>query len=446
MSEADLRANQHQPHPAVRSDIESLQPNFAANGGSEPIDPHPTDTPVFLPQQPEEGWQTVNFPNAIGVDTIPTNPEAKNLQSQTQPPSGDAPPISDHLKNLLASAEQSKGKGLTPVTLMQALHECNRDLLQRIAQLETALEDSQKSLQARETLLEQRNVQLQDTQEQLTRLFAKLEVSNQTVQGQEISVESLTSQLATSQTRLAAVERECASTQQRYNEQLHQLVATENVCRELRSRLHRQQRHTLQFKAALERSLEMPHLNSIASIEASESADDVASAQLESLLAVVKSQSVPLQPTLNPSPVQPWSDRSSGQHSEAAAPEDPKSRESEAIEELNTLAEASGIQLQKLETDWHLKSATDSARKGVEPQLPVAQSEPESAAKLEIPELARASQILSSLETLGIQEMRGSAGEVRSGPEPEWLASITSLGMTAKKRRSLAEIELPSFK
>lgn len=445
MSEADIRANQHQPHPAVRSDIESLQPNFAANGGSEPIDPHPTDTPLFLTQQPEEGWQTVNFPNAISVDTIPTNPEAKNLQSQTQPPSGDAPPISDHLKNLLASAEQSKGKGLTPVTLMQALHECNRDLLQRIAQLETALEDSQKSLQARETLLEQRNAQLQDTQEQLTRLFAKLEVSNQTVQGQEISVESLSSQLATSQTRLAAVERECASTQQRYNEQLHQLVATENVCRELRSRLHRQQRHTLQFKAALERSLEMPQLNSIASIEASESADDVASAQLESLLAVVKSQNVPLQPTLNPSPVQPWSDRSQ-QHSEAATPEDPKSPEQEASQELNTLAEASGIQLQELETYWHLKPATDSARRGAEPQLPVAQSEPESAAKLEIPELARASQILSSFETLGIQEMRESVAEPRSPQEPEWLSSIASLGMTAKKRRSLAEIELPSFK
>jgi DNA repair exonuclease SbcCD ATPase subunit len=445
MPEADLRANQHQPHPAVRSDIESLQPNFAANGGSESIDPHPTNTPVLLTQQPEEDWQTVNFPNAISVDAIPTNPEAKNSQSQTQPPSGDTPPISDHLKNLLASAEQSKAKGLTPVTLMQALHECNRDLLQRIAQLETALEASHKNLQARETLLEQRNAQLQDTQEQLTRLFAKLEVSNQTLQSQEISVESLSSQLATSQTRLAAVERECASTQQRYNEQLHQLAATENVCRELRSRLHRQQRHTLQFKAALERSLEMPHVNSIASIEASESADDVANAQLESLLAVVKSQNVPLQPTINPSPVQAWSDRSQ-QNSEAMVPEDPKSLEQETTQELNTLAEASGIHLQDLETYWHLKPGTDSARKGAEPQLPIAQSESESAATLEIPELARASQILNSLETLGIQEVRGSTAESRSTREPEWLSSIVSVGMTAKKRRSLAEIELPSFK
>ena len=163
---------------------------------------------------------------------------------------------------MLGNAEQAKGKGSTPVTLMQALHECNRDLLQRLAQLETALEESQKTLQNRETLLEQRTAELENTQEQLTRLFGKVEVSHQTLQSQEILVENLRSQLATSQVRLATVERECASTVQRYNEQLHQLVATENICRELRARLHRQQRQTLQFKAALERSLDRPQVKS----------------------------------------------------------------------------------------------------------------------------------------------------------------------------------------
>ena len=122
MSEADLQANQHEPHPAVRSDIESFQPNFAANGGFEPIAPRRTDIPTFQPQQPEEDWQTVDFPNAISVDEIPTKPETKKLPSQTQPTPAGSPPISDHLKNLLASTEQAKGKGSTPVTRMQALH------------------------------------------------------------------------------------------------------------------------------------------------------------------------------------------------------------------------------------------------------------------------------------------------------------------------------------
>jgi cell division septum initiation protein DivIVA len=447
MSEADLRANQHQPHPAVRSDTESLQPNFAANGGFEPIDPHPTDTPTFLPEQSEEDWQTVDFPNAISVDAIPTNSETNNLPSQTPTSSAGSPSISDNLKNLLANSEQAKSKGSTPVTLMQALHECNRDLLQRIAQLETALEASQKNSQARETLLEQRNVELQNTQEQLTRLFGKLEVSNQTLQGQEISVESLTNQLVTSQTRLATVERECASIMQRYNEQLHQLTATENVCRELRSRLHRQQRHTLQFKAALEKSLEMPQLNSIASIEPFEHTEDTASAQLNSLLAAVNSQNVPLQTAFNATPVQPWSDRTPG-HPETAS-EESTNMESEIGQELNTLTAGSGILLQKMETYYHQESTTDSPRKIVEPQLPIARSEPEidpvTLGSQELA-LARAAQILSSVETAGIQEVRFSAAKPTTVAEPDWLASIATPRMNTKKRRSLAEIELPSFR
>jgi hypothetical protein len=444
MSEADLRVHQHQPHPAVPSDTEPLQSNLAAAGGFEPIAPHPTDTPARVPQQPEEDWQTVDFPNAISVDAIPTKPETKNSQSQTQPIEAGSPPISDNLKNLLGNAEQAKGKGSTPVTLMQALHECNRDLLQRLAQLETALEESQNTLQNRETLLEQRTAELENTQEQLTRLFGKVEVSHQTLQSQEILVESLRSNLATSQARLAAVERECASTVQRYNEQLHQLVATENVCRELRSRLHRQQRHTLQFKAALERSLEMPHIKPPI-IDPPDNVDDTATAQLESLLAAVKSSQVPVPPAFNASPVKPWSE--SAEHSEAVAASDAIDPEPIANLELNKLAQVSGIQLHPTETNQPQEPATDSALAVAEPELPVAESEPETAAvKSGSPELAPAVQILNSVETFGIQEVRSSAAKPTAVKQPDWLALIASPLRPSKKRRSLAEIELPSFR
>ncbi|MFM9267341.1 hypothetical protein [Tychonema sp. BBK16] len=441
MSEADLQANQHQPHSILRSNIESLRPDFAGDGGSEPIDPHPTDTPAEVRQTPEEDWQTVDFPNAISVDAIPTKPETKNLQSHAQATPTDSSPISDNLKNLLANSEQAKSKGSTPVTLMQALHECNRDLLGRISQLETALQESQKKLQVGETLLEQRNAELQNTQEQLTRLFGKQEVSNQTLQSQEISVESLTRQLATTQTRLAIVERESAATVQRYNEQLHQLVTTENVCRELRSRLHRQQRHTLQFKAALEKSLEMPQ-KSIANIEKVENTDDRASAQLESLLAAVKAQSVPLPPTFNSSPVQPWSDPSEP-HPEVATSEQPIGTESLVSQEFNTLAKASGIQLRENENF----SQTESSPRIAEAQQLVAEPETESAtAKYRSPELIGAAKILSSVETFGIQEVRSNPAHLTAFGEPQWLTSMISPLRAAKKRRSLAEIELPSFR
>lgn len=444
MSEADLRAHQHQPHPAVPSDTEPLQSNFAAAGGLEPIAPHPTDTPARVPQQPEEDWQTVDFPNAISVDAIPTKPETKNSQSQTQPIEAGSPRISDNLKNLLGNAEQANGKGSTPVTLMQALHECNRDLLQRLAQLETALEESQNTLQNRETLLEQRTAELENTQEQLTRLFGKVEVSHQTLQSQEILVESLRSNLATSQARLAAVERECASTVQRYNEQLHQLVATENVCRELRSRLHRQQRHTLQFKAALERSLEMPHIKPPI-IDPPDNVDDTATAQLESLLAAVKSSQVPVPPAFNASPVKPWSEPA--EHSEAVAASDAIDPASIANQELNKLAQVSGIQLHPTETNQPQEPGTDSALAVAEPELPVAESEPETAAvKLGSPEVAPAVPILNSVETFGIQEVRSSAAKPTAVTQPDWLALIASPLRPSKKRRSLAEIELPSFR
>jgi myosin heavy subunit len=444
MSEADLRAHQHQPHPAVPSDTEPLQSNFAAAGGFEPIAPHPTDTPARVPQQPEKDWQTVDFPNAISVDAIPTKPETKNSQSQTQPTEEGSPPISDNLKNLLGNTEQAKGKGATPVTLMQALHECNRDLLQRLAQLETALEESQNTLQNRETLLEQRTAELENTQEQLTRLFGKVEVSHQTLQSQEILVESLRSNLATSQARLAAVERECASTVQRYNEQLHQLVATENICRELRSRLHRQQRHTLQFKAALERSLEMPHIKPPI-VDPPDNVDDTATAQLESLLATVKSSQVPVPPAFNASPVKPWSEPA--EHSEAAAASDAIDPESIANQELNKLAQVSGIQLHPTEINQPQEPATDSALAVAEPQLQVAESEPETAAvKSGSPELVSAVQILNSVESFGIQEVRSSAAKSTAVTQPDWLALIASPLRPSKKRRSLAEIELPSFR
>lgn len=442
MSEADLRANQHQPYPAVQSDAEPLQSNLAAAGGFDPIAPPATNTPA-VPQQPEEDWQTLDFPNALSVDAIPTTAETKNLQSLTQPPEAGTPPISENLKNLLGNVEQRQAKGSTPVTLMQALHECNRDLLQRIAQLETALEESQKNWQHREALLEKQTAELENTQEQLTRLFGKVEVSHQTLQSQEILVESLRNKLASSQTRLAIVERECASTVQRYNEQFHQLVATENVCRELRSRLHRQQRHTLQFKAALERSLEMPQKPP--TYEPPDSGDDLAHKQLESLLATVKNSQVPLPPAFNASPVKPWSEPE--EHPDAVAVEEAIDTEPTANQELNKLAQVSGLQLQESETYRTQETVTESEVAVEEPELPITESEPEIAAvKSGSEELARAVQILNSVETFGIQEGRSSEATPTAIAQPDWLTLIASPLRAAKKRRSLAEIELPSFR
>ncbi len=141
----------------------------------------------------------------------------------------------------------------------------NRRLLDQVTDLRTALREKQEALHLeqmrsrdREILVAQQSEELNTLQEQLTRLFHALESSHQAAQRQQILIETLSEQLQSSQERVAQLERECALTQQRYNEQSHQLLQAANTCRELRTRLHRQQQQTLQFKTALEKSLEMP--------------------------------------------------------------------------------------------------------------------------------------------------------------------------------------------
>lgn len=147
------------------------------------------------------------------------------------------------------------------VNLIQELNQCNGMLMARVSQLEEALEHSQTALQDEVVRTQTGSDSDQDwstVQEQVTNLFNQLEFAHQTNQRQQIVIETLTGQLENSQERVAELEREAASIQQRHNEQSQLLVKSEHTSRDLQSRLQRQQRYTLQFKAALEKSLEVP--------------------------------------------------------------------------------------------------------------------------------------------------------------------------------------------
>jgi hypothetical protein len=148
--------------------------------------------------------------------------------------------------------------------LAQKMRQRNRHLHEQVTELRQALKEKQEALHLellrsrdREMLMAQQAEDMNTVQEQLGRLFHALESSHQAAQRQQILIETLSEQLQSSQERVAQLERECALTQQRYNDQSHQLLQAGNTCRELRSRLHRQQQQTLQFKTALEKSLEM---------------------------------------------------------------------------------------------------------------------------------------------------------------------------------------------
>jgi hypothetical protein len=148
---------------------------------------------------------------------------------------------------------------------------------------------------------ELRNQELTAAQTQIKQLAQELESSQQTIQHQQLLVETLTEQLEGSQERIAQLERDCALTQQRYNEQVQLVLQAESVCRDLRMRLNRQQQQTLQFKIALEKSLEMKT-----------GGDSESSPQPESAAHPITdnaAQATELIPKTQP--VKPWSDKPS---------------------------------------------------------------------------------------------------------------------------------------
>lgn len=143
------------------------------------------------------------------------------------------------------------------VSLIQELNQCNSALLDRVSQLEEALEQNHSSFPGIESS-EPMPQNLPLAQEQITTLYNQLEFAHQTNQRQQILLETLTDQREASQERVAQLERETSLLQQRYTEQSQILAQTEGNCRDLQTRLYRQQRYTLQFKSALEKCLEVP--------------------------------------------------------------------------------------------------------------------------------------------------------------------------------------------
>ncbi|AFY90644.1 MULTISPECIES: hypothetical protein [Chroococcidiopsis] len=168
------------------------------------------------------------------------------------------------------SAENG-GASLTPeevatlLSFIQEMRGSNTKLVERVIQLERALENSQNELhyirgRSREADLKlAQKIQAQEqARSQVESLSAKLETAEQAIQQQKIVVETLTDDLNASQERIAQMERECSLVQSRYNEQSYQLMQVETSCRDLRSRLLRQQRYTMQLKVALEKCAESP--------------------------------------------------------------------------------------------------------------------------------------------------------------------------------------------
>lgn len=167
------------------------------------------------------------------------------------------------IENGVASASPHEVASL--ITLIQEIRCSNTNLLERVIQLEQALAQSQSDLQsykqryrAAQTMLDEQSQSFADAQGQAQSCSEELDAACKTIKRQQILIDNLTTQLSSSQERIAQMERECSLTQANYNDKFHQLMQTEHDCRELRTRLIRQQRYTMQLKFALEKCLDSP--------------------------------------------------------------------------------------------------------------------------------------------------------------------------------------------
>lgn len=208
--------------------------------------------------------------------------DLQHFRDIVQPPEQEQPAESDLHTTAISIAEVDEHSAETPDTsfrrtndadwfaLAQKMRQRNRRLHDQVMELRQALKEKQEALHLelmrsrdREAIIAQQAEDMNVLQEQLARLFHALESSHQAAQRQQILIETLSEQLQSSQEQVAQFERECALTQQRYNEQSHQLLQAANTSRELRARLYRQQQQTLQFKVALEKSLEMTNSSNV---------------------------------------------------------------------------------------------------------------------------------------------------------------------------------------
>ncbi len=227
------------------------------------IPPERNDDPTSLypsgeasPQilaQTDSGWEDVTFPGHLPLAAI-SEPEAELL------PPGVLPEVNRAAEPASTTAEPAPEN---LVQLIQDLNQCNDALLRRVTELEEALERSQIALQSEIERTQASAVGLPvdrvpgPVQQQIAQLLSELDIANDGLRRTTIHNETLQTDLEVNRQRVAQLERECTLLQQRFSEKSTALQQAEATCRDLKARLHRQQRYTLQFKAALEKCLNM---------------------------------------------------------------------------------------------------------------------------------------------------------------------------------------------
>ncbi|MDJ0509241.1 MAG: hypothetical protein QNJ64_08320 [Crocosphaera sp.] len=146
--------------------------------------------------------------------------------------------------------------------LARKLRGQNRELLDTIVKLEQSLATSRQQLQDYQkqslhhnSLVSQQTVQLQTTQAQNTNLIKQLEESHHQGKQQQEELKVLQEGLNTLKETVANLERDYAVLKEENRGKNKKIALQEQQISELQQRLQRQQRYSLQYKAALDECL-----------------------------------------------------------------------------------------------------------------------------------------------------------------------------------------------
>ncbi len=479
MSEPNSSQNEQTPNSANPPSPSSWFAGWAEFSPEPPVEAAPTPVPPEMaalnqaatqddvvdlnvdaaapPSTSWEEWQTVNFPNAISADAIerqsidggeavsPQSGQSQSGQSQSgqlqSTPAYSQPKRHAESSNLelpttrrifpdrpswdvgtpVASEREATSPNVAElVSLIQELNQCNNALLDRVSMLEDALEQ-QQARAAMAIAIDQVQATIQPLEQQIIQLTEQLEATQQLSHRQQVLAETVTQELALSRERITQLEQENRLAQQRYEEQAQRLAHSEALVRDLQARLQRQQRYTLQFKAALERCLEVP----TALLDTSAEAIAQPTAQPWQAPAAAELLSAP---SLLPkaATIRPWS----AEAAEATVP--PKlvnvlasqpASEAETVAWLRDVVSADAPLTNELEENPATLPDSSPAESRVEPSLNQAEN-PESVAFLG--EDAAAATVKTNVISLQF----GQAGQAASPPAPA-VASASSEAKSA---------------
>jgi hypothetical protein len=243
-----------------------------------PVESTPALVPLVTTDRPLDAWETVAFPDAI-ID-VSGLPEGESIDIVTSLENQNHT-LRDRVSYLETTLSQAQSHLCQEVARWESL------ALRGDAQLQAAV-------QTQEQTIAQYINELTDSQQKIAEVFTQLEQAHQSAQRQQIVMETLNTQLRNSQERVAQLERECAGVHQQNVDQAQQILQQAHQVQDLQSRLQRQQRYTLQYKAALEKSLDVvtPATPAIPALLSETTANQLAA----------KAVTMP-----KPCPVKPWS-------------------------------------------------------------------------------------------------------------------------------------------